>query len=115
MKWKKLGKIFEPDGRIAWMRTHAAVPIADQLSDNLYKLYFTSRDDQSRSHLSAIVVDINNPFEHKELATEPLLRPGQLGTFDDSGVMATSLVQVGQKKYLYYIKYKSAGKSNKKN
>ena len=33
---------------------------------------------------------------------EPVLKLGQLGAFDDSGIMPTSIVTNNNKKYLYY-------------
>lgn len=103
MKWRKLGRIFVPDGKIPWMKTHAAVPFADSISENLFKIYFSSRDVYNRSHIGWLLLNMNNPSAVIEFAKEPILSPGLIGTFDDSGVMATCILNVGTKKYLYYI------------
>ncbi len=103
MKWKKLGKIFEPDGSVEWMKTHAMIPLAEHLSGNLYKIYFSPRDSRNRSHLAWVIIDIHQPTKIIDYSKEPLLSPGRLGSFDESGVVATSLLNHDGKKYLYYI------------
>jgi hypothetical protein len=102
MKWRKIGKIFEPDGSVEWMRSYAAVPFAEHVEDDLFKIYFSSRDSLNRSFTSFLLFNMQS--QHVvEVALKPVLTPGKLGTFDDSGAMGSCLVNVGTKKYLYYI------------
>ncbi|MDY7577587.1 hypothetical protein RGU70_04535 [Herbaspirillum sp. RTI4] len=103
MKWRKLGLIFCPSGETPWMHTHAAVPIAENLGGDLFKIYFSSRDQSNRSYTGYVVIDITAPNQMLELSTAPVLAPGGLGEFDDSGAMATWLTQHEDKKFLYYI------------
>lgn len=103
MKWKKLGRIFCPTGEVEWMRSHAAVPIAEHIADDLFRMYFTSRDSSNRSYTGFVIVDINKPNEILEMSASPVLSPGGLGEFDDSGAMATWLTFHQGKKFLYYI------------
>jgi hypothetical protein len=102
-KWKKIGLIFSPSGETPWMKSHAAVPIAESLGDDLFKIYFSSRDEFNRSFTGYIVIDIVRPINIIELSTKPVLAPGGLGEFDDSGAMATWLTSYQKKKFLYYI------------
>ena len=44
-------------------------------------------------------IDINEPYKILNETTEPILEPGKLGTFDESGVMGVSLVTNNTKKY----------------
>jgi hypothetical protein len=101
--WRKLGLVFCPSGETPWMQTHAAVPIAESLGDDLFKIYFSSRDEFNRSFTSYTVIDILRPNNIIELSTKPVLVPGGLGEFDDSGAMATWLTSYQGKKFLYYI------------
>ncbi|MGB6464516.1 MAG: hypothetical protein WBF38_09885 [Nitrosotalea sp.] len=103
MKWIKQGIIFEPKGNIEWMKTHAALPIADNLGGDLYRIYFSSRDSKNRSFTCFIDININNPRKILNISRRPILSPGELGTFDDSGTMASCIVNSDKKKYLYYI------------
>jgi predicted GH43/DUF377 family glycosyl hydrolase len=103
MKWKKLGLVFCPSGEMDWMKSHAALPIADSLGNDFFKIYFSSRDKFNRSFVGYTVIDINQPSRIVELSTEPVLSPGDLGEFDDSGTTATWIIQHNKKKYLYYV------------
>jgi hypothetical protein len=103
MRWKRLGKVFEPCGERPWMQTHAAVPVAEPLQGDLFKVYFSSRDAQGRSHTGFVVIDLRRPDVVLELSAAPVLSPGELGAFDDSGAMATWLVRHEGRSLLYYI------------
>jgi|APLak6261672214_1056088.scaffolds.fasta_scaffold02542_3 hypothetical protein len=103
LKWRKLGLVFCPSGETVWMQSHAAVPIAESLGGNLFKIYFSSRDEFNRSFTGYTVIDIARPNQILELSNNPVLAPGGLGEFDDSGAMATWLTFHQGKKFLYYI------------
>ncbi|WP_454764699.1 hypothetical protein [Cupriavidus campinensis] len=102
-KWRKLGRIFCPDGSVEWMRSHAAVPIAQSIGGDLYRVYFSARDGEGRSHTGFVVIDITKPMQVLHVSLAPVLRPGNLGEFDDSGAMATWLTPHEGGDYLYYI------------
>lgn len=103
MKWKKICHIFTPSGQADWLMSHASVPIAEHIGDGFFKIYFSSRDKSNRSFTGFVVIDISRPERIVDLSTEPVLSPGELGGFDDSGSMATWMTQHGDQKYLYYI------------
>ena len=103
MIWRKLGRIFVPAGNCPWAQSHASVPIAEHITEDRFRIYYTSRDVENRSHVSWYEMDLNNPAEVLEEATQPVLAPGKLGSFDMDGVMASTLVQHGNESRLYYI------------
>ena len=103
MKWIKKGLIFEPKGNFDWMLTHAAVPIADKIEGDLYRIYFATRDKDNKSHTAYIEMDIKNPKKILYISENPVLKPGVLGTFDDSGAMPSWIISYEGKKYMYYI------------
>ena len=92
-----------PDGKLEWAQSHAQVPIAERISDELVRIYYATRDTLGRSNISFIEVDSNNPSIVIYKHMEPILQLGKLGTFDESGVMPTSVITMGNQKYLYYI------------
>lgn len=102
-QWKKLGLIYKPSGRLPWARSHAANPVAEYLDGDLFRIYFSTRDEHNRSSIGRIVIDIHDPGNILEEAQEPLLAPGDIGMFDDSGVSIGCIVPVGQATYLYYM------------
>ena len=101
--WKKLGLVFCPSGEQDWLQNYAAVPIAENIGDDYFKIYFSARDSFNRSFTGYVIININSPAKIIELSAEPVLIPGNLGEFDDSGAMATWLSCYQGKKYLYYI------------
>jgi len=102
-KWIKVGRIFSAESYSEWMHSHASVPIAEHLSENLFKIYFSTRDRQNRSYTAYVTIDITRPHEILDVSPSPVLQPGALGEFDDSGSMATWLTRTGETRYLYYI------------
>lgn len=100
--WEKKGKLFNVNGTFGWNKSHAQVPVVDVLPDRL-RIYYATRDSAGKSNISYIETSKDNPAEVLFENDKPLLELGNLGTFDDSGVMPSCILDVGQKKYLYYI------------
>src|SRR5260221_277404 len=98
----KLGLIFAAEARHAWMHSHAALPTVLQRDKNVFDVYFCSRDAQSRSQIGRFTLDVDRPDAILYVSTSPLLGPGALGTFDDSGVTPASVVREGDRILLYY-------------
>ena len=84
------------------MVTHASIPFAESLGDDLFRIYFYGRDNQNRSRPGYIEVAIDKPDRILYITEEPIMDVGLLGTFDDSGVMPSWIVSVEGLKYLYY-------------
>lgn len=100
--WEKKGLIHKVNGHLDWNKSHAQVPVADILLDRL-RIYYASRNSQGISNISYIEVDKKNPQKIIKECKSTLINLGNPGTFDDSGVMPSSIINVGSKKYLYYI------------
>jgi hypothetical protein len=103
VNWRKIGHIFAPDGSKTWMRTHAANPVAEHLEGDRFRIYFSSRDEQNRSSISFVEIDLSDPKTILREADEPVLGPGDLAMFDDSGVSIGCIVPIGSKRLLYYM------------
>ena len=106
MKWKKLGRIVEPNGNLEWMRTHAMVPTAERVEGQLFRIYFSGRDSLNRSLIGYVHIDVTNPHRILHISEKPVLGLGELGCFDDNGVTPSWIVAHEGKKYLYYIGWK---------
>jgi hypothetical protein len=103
MPWRKLGKIFQPSGELAWARTHAANPIAEHVEGDVFRIYFSARDEKNRSSIGYVVIDLARDGRVLEVPTEPVLPPGELGMFDDCGASIGCILPVGSARYLYYM------------
>ena len=102
MRWRKLGRIFCPEQNSDWMYSHAMLPIAEKIDGDLFRIYFSSRDKLNRGHGAYLEVDMRNPTQVSRLNTEPVFKPGTLGCFDDSGVLLNSIVNLKDRKLLFY-------------
>jgi hypothetical protein len=101
--WQKRGLIITPQRGLAWMVSHAMIPVAEQRDGSLYRIYFSGRDESNRSLIGHAELDINRPEAGARYAREPALGLGALGCFDDNGVTPSWLVDNGSRKHLYYI------------
>jgi hypothetical protein len=103
MRWRKLGLLFSAHGQQPWMLTHAANPTAELLPGGLVRVYFSTRDAQNRSHIAAAVFELIPVPRLLDLSSGPLLAPGPLGAFDDSGTSMGSFVAADDALWLYYL------------
>jgi hypothetical protein len=101
--WRKIGLIYCPSGERDWLESHAAVPIAEHVEGDIFKIYFSSRSKRNESFTGYVVIDVTQPQTILELSPAPILYPGDLGEFDDSGAMATWLTYHHGCRFLYYI------------
>ena len=102
-KWRKLGKIFQPSGDFEWARSHAANPIPEHLEGDIFRVYFSARDSANRSSIGSILIDLGANGKVLEVDRDPVLPPGELGMFDDSGASIGCIIKVGDARYLYYM------------
>lgn len=100
--WSKISLIYNVDGKYDWNTSHAQVPVADILSDRI-RIYYATRNNEGKSNVSFIEVDKENPEKILFENDKPLFEFGNIGSFDDSGIMPSSIITVNNKKYLYYI------------
>jgi len=103
VKWRKIGRVFVADGHYDWMVSHASNPVPEHVEGDIFRIYFSCRDANNRSSIGFVLIDLNNPLEPLEISNKPLLSPGEVGLFDDSGVTVSCIVQVGEERYLYYL------------
>jgi hypothetical protein len=106
-QWKKLGRIFAPDGRLPWMKHYAQVPTPVVLDDRI-RIFFTCRPDPDEhgdfvSFTTFLDVALGDPTRILYVHDEPVLPLGEIGTFDQFGVMPCSVVRRRSDLWLYYV------------
>ena len=90
MKWEKKGLIFNPEeNNLNWIKSYAALPVCDLVSDNVLRIYFSTRDLKGRSIPTYIDVNPENPKQILNVSPKPILNLGDQGTFDDNGTTRT--------------------------
>lgn len=105
--WIKKGLIFKIKKQKEWMRTHAALPFADKIQDDRYKIYFSTRDSKNRASTGFVEIDFDLG-KILSISKKPILNHGKVGTFDENGVMSSCLVNHGNKNFLYYTGWSSS-------
>jgi hypothetical protein len=93
--WKFIDKIFDTNN-------FAAVPICFWVTNSVLRVYSSSRNNKNES----IPIFFDFDFLNKKIITIPKrvgINLGELGSFDDSGVMPTSIIKVDDQIYMYYI------------
>ncbi|HVX25470.1 MAG TPA: hypothetical protein VHB70_03955 [Parafilimonas sp.] len=103
MKWEKKGLVFVPDGNDELMHSHASIPFATFKNANELRIYFSSRNTHGKSLPFFVDVDLKDPSKLKYVQRKPLMELGRLGTFDDSGIMPSCIVESDGSLYMYYI------------
>lgn len=86
-----------------WAQSHAQMPTSYLLGDSEIKILFSARDNRNISRVGSIIVSAKNPSQILHQSNQIVLDIGKSGTFDDSGVMPSSIVKMGSKYYLYYV------------
>lgn len=104
--WIKKGLIYDPSDIKIGPKSgvgYAAVPFVLPISkeEGLYRVFFSARDEQNRS--LPFYLDYNFNTQKIHFKSEQLLPLGELGAFDDSGIMLTSVIEKNGIIYLFYI------------
>jgi hypothetical protein len=106
VKWQKLGQIIVPNTLLSWNQSHAMLPTADHIEGDIFRIYYSGRDKENRSHTGAVTINLLEPYKVLDITEKPLLSPGQLGCFDDNGVSPSCVLNLVDRKFLYYIGWK---------
>ena len=106
-KWKKLGRIFNPqDYQTEWMKEFAQCT-STLIFDNFVRIYFSCRphkdsNNQAKSYTAFIDVDRKKLSKIINIAEKPVLPLGNLGSFDEFAVYPTSVIRNAGDVLLYY-------------
>ena len=106
--WKKLGRVFDPTEikDRAWLAAFAQAP-AVLIFDDFVRVYFSCRPpaDENGQYVSySAYVDLNrkNLFEILSVSETPVLKLGELGTFDEFGTYPISVIRHKDEVRAYY-------------
>lgn len=107
-KWKKLGRVFNPQqvkNRV-WMKEFAQAPNV-LVFDTFVRVYFSCRpvpdsNGQYVSYSGFVDLNRNDLFQIVNVSENPILELGDLGDFDEFGTYPTSVVRNGSVIYAYY-------------
>lgn len=99
-RWKKKGLIFSPKDH-GINGTHAQVPTL-LLKGDVLRVYFSFRPEKGLSLTTFVDIDVNDLSKVVYVHSEPILKLGLPGTFDEHGIMPSSVIKENEKIYMYY-------------
>ncbi len=109
MIWEKQGRVFKPNQNFGWINSHAQVPTAIFLErKNILRVYFSTRPKAGVTETTFLDLNANNLSEIKKINQSPILNHGKAGTFDEHGIMPSSVVKNGNEILLYYSGWQKA-------
>ena len=102
LHFNRKGLVFRIEKVNEKLYSHAQVPFGFPLNDKIIRIYFATRNKDGCSQVTYIESDLNDFSKVIFLQEEPILQPGQLGTFDDRGTMPSWIVPHEDRLFLYY-------------
>ena len=106
--WRKLGLVYSPAGAHGWDRSYAHLPTCEVLDGDRLRVYFAALDEKKYGRIGYVDLAAEDPLNIIEVATKPVLDLGELGSFDDCGVVPSCLVHRDGITNLYYIGFQRA-------
>lgn len=103
MKWQKKGLVYCPAQEFNWMKDRAIAPVPHLISPETLRIYFSTRDQQGRSTPIYLDTKPGQPELIQQVHGTPVLPFGAPGSFDDNGILISSILQQGNDTYLYYV------------
>lgn len=100
--WHKLGQLYVPSGIHPKLRSHAANPLPVHLKDDVYRVFFSGRDEQNRSSVGAVDIDIEKRVvvaEHEA----PFIENGPAGSFYEAGISIGNCYTVDDQRYMLFM------------
>jgi predicted GH43/DUF377 family glycosyl hydrolase len=99
--WKKKGLLFKPEGQCGIINSYAQVPTV-LVKEKVVRVYFSYRPEKGLSLTTYLDLNIEDLSEIVYIHSEPILKVGEPGTFDEHGIMPSSVVERDGLIYLYY-------------
>lgn len=102
--WKKLGQLYVPrkSGQHPKLISHAANPLPVHMAGDVYRIFFSARDEQNRSSVGAVDVDI----VQRKIITEhqsPFFEHGPVGSFYSDGVSIGNCYETNGARYMLFM------------
>lgn len=101
--WEKLGLVYAPDvtGNHSKLLSHASNPLAINLHDDVYRIFFSARDSMNRSSVGGVDFDLST-FRIVEKHYEPFATFKE-GTFYSHGLSIGSLIELPDERRILFM------------
>lgn len=108
MRWHKRGIVYAPDHRLPWAVSHAMTPTPFRLNPEIIRVYATFLDREGVGRPGYVDLLASDPTRILDVSAQPLLEIGEPGTFDEAGLVVSSVIrdQAGRV-LLYYVGFET--------
>tara|TARA_B100000614_G_C14513023_1_gene479362 strand:+ start:32 stop:958 length:927 start_codon:yes stop_codon:yes gene_type:complete len=103
-KWDKVGLIYSLNNNTnnKFLNSHASNPTAVEINDGIFRVFFSARDAQNRSSVSAFDIDMES-FQVVNEFSKPLFQFDPNSDFFPDGISCSSVYKVENTKYLTFM------------
>lgn len=101
-RWRKLGRIFEPRALHPKLSSHAANPLAIPLGGDLFRIYYSGRDDRNRSSVGYLDFDLSRR-EIVYVHDRPAVEHGPEGSYFSHGISIGNCYEVAGTRYILFM------------
>lgn len=103
-RWEKLGQLYCPtmDKRHAKLLSHAANPLPVHLDSDVYRIFYSGRDDSNRSSVGAVDIDIVRR-QVVRMHEQPFFEHGPIGSFFADGVSIGNCYWAQDRRYMLFM------------
>lgn len=102
MHWKKLGQLYSPEPVHPKLVSHAANPLAVLLDGDVFRVFFSGRDEQNRSSVGFVDVDIVKR-EVVYVHDRPVFEHGREGSYYSHGVSIGNCYEADGRRYILFM------------
>ena len=100
---EKKGLIIKPNKSNSWSKSHCMLPTALKINDNKYRIFYGTRNKNNQSIITYDEIFFKKDKQLIKKSNKIVLNMGDLGNFDDNGVLPSSIIKINNIYYLYYI------------
>jgi hypothetical protein len=103
-RWQKLGQLYTPQGtgRHPKLVSHAANPLPIHIEKDIYRIYYSGRDEKNRSSVGAVDIDILTGIIAND-HYEPFFEHGHVGSFYADGVSIGSCYEINSSRFILFM------------
>ena len=101
----KIGNIPFPSKEISWAKNSLLQPTPILINNDLVRIYCGMRDSKGMSRIGYVDINPKDPTKLIGLSKEPCLDLGDIGHFDESGVVPCAITKLNNKLALFYAGY----------
>ncbi len=102
MNWKKLGKVFTFNSINEDLLTHASNPVAINIQDDVFRIFFSGRNKDNKSSVGFVDIDIFTK-DVKQISSNTTFKYGEDNSFYSHGVSVGNIYTVDKKDYMLFM------------